>query len=176
MDVEGTTSEAQCSRCQATSSPIWRRNEGGDIFCLDCQSVVKKTEKERADHLPTPPPGKKRGRNNRKGSRAERAKAAAAASAHAQQASWLAGRLHLKGRRSLAKLNTRVSPLSHSLPVLPPSLPPLPPLPPSLPSSLPLIITCLSLLQPMKAPKPEPTIITSDSVIHRVRYCLNNNS
>lgn len=105
-------SEATCSRCLVTSSSIWRRTEGGDVMCLECYTVHRKTEKERADHQPTPPPvaGKKRGRTSRKGSRAEKGKAAVCGSGHItlQQGMWVNGRVQVKGRRSLAKVNTRV--------------------------------------------------------------------
>lgn len=42
--------QTRCTICQATSSPVWRRNEDDAVVCLECHTR-KKTEDDKAGSI-----------------------------------------------------------------------------------------------------------------------------
>lgn len=92
---------ACCSICQATSSPIWRRNEDDTVVCLECHSN-KKAEKNAAGNSDSSGSGgtsqvPKKKKNNRR-NKIERA----GRSSNSPLVNTV-NKITYKGRRSLAK-------------------------------------------------------------------------
>ena len=97
------SSEPQCSTCQATSSPMWRRNEEGATICLECHSLLKKQDKEMKEKVPdsnTHAQFSRKRKGNKRSTKGDKGKGGVSRSSNSPV---VGNRGQQQGRRSLFK-------------------------------------------------------------------------